>query len=158
MIKSNLIYSIVYFEKIKKNRATVISQPTITKFRGKYCLSMFLTNYTKEDIQNGVLSRPNSWLILDINDGTLIEEFECSEIDFSTADINFKYQVRSDVNYDTSAAYYDGAFFILDSVRSKLINTGKFYELEYKSYLKLILNNIPETYRRFYLELSEYEN
>lgn len=158
MINSNLIYSIIYFEKIKQNRASIISQPTITKVAGRYYISMFVTPYTKDDIQSGVLDRPKSWLLLDIEDGKLLGEYDCATIDFSHAEHNKKYEVRSDSNYDTSSAYYDGAFHILDSVRRKIIETGKFYELEYKSYLNLILTNIPETYRRFYNDLSNYDN
>lgn len=130
------------------------SQPVVYKEFGKYYLAVFVFFYTKEDIEAGTVDRPSVWAIADIETGEIIKEYETKEKDFSDAPYDVKYNVRSDAQYDTSKEYYDKAFAILDSVREKLINSGKFYSLEYKAYLDRILANIPQDYQRFYRDLS----
>lgn len=130
------------------------SQPVIYQEKGKYYLAIFVFFYTKEDIETGAVERPSVWAIADIETGEIIEERQTKEFDFSDASYNAKYNMRSDAQYDTSKKYYDDAFAILDSVREKIISTGKLYKLEYKYYLDKILANIPKDYQRFYTDLS----
>jgi len=130
------------------------SQPVIYQEKGKYYLAIFVFFYTKEDIETGAIDRPTVWAIADIETGEIIEERQTKEIDFSDASYDAKYNMRSDAQYDTSKKYYDDAFAILDSVREKIISTGKLYKLEYKYYLDKILANIPKDYQRFYTDLS----
>lgn len=130
------------------------SQPVIYQEKGKYYLAIFVFFYTKEDIETETVERPSVWAIADIETGEIIEERQTKEFDFSDASYDVKYNVRSDTQYDTSKKYYDDAFAILDSVREKIISTGKLYKLEYKYYLDKILANIPKDYQRFYTDLS----
>ncbi len=131
-----------------------ISQPVVTREDGKYYLAVFVFFYTREDIEAGAVNRPSVWAIADIETGEIIKEYETKEKDFSDAPYDVKYNIRSDAKYDTSKEYYDKAFAILDSVREKLISSGKLYSLEYKAYLDRILANIPQDYQRFYRDLS----
>ncbi len=131
-----------------------ISQPVIFHEDGKFYLAVFVFFYSKEDIQTGAVDRPTMWAITDIETGEIIKEYETKEKEFSDAPYDVKYNVRSDAQYDTSKEYYDKAFAILDSVREKLISSGKLYSLEYKAYLDRILANIPQEYQRFYRDLS----
>ena len=130
------------------------SQPVIRKENGKYYLAVFTFFYNREDIQAGMVSRPTVWDLADLETGEIVHEYETMEKDFSDATYDVKYNVRADAQYDTSKEYYDKAFAILDSVREKLISTGKFYNLEYQIYLDKILANIPKEYQRFYRDLS----
>lgn len=130
------------------------SQPVICKLDDKYYLAVFTFFYTREDIEAGAVDRPTMWAIADIKTGEIVKEFETKERDFSDAPYDVKYNVRSDAQYDTSKEYYEKAFEILDSVRDKLINTGKLYRAEYQFYLDRILANIPKDYQRFYTDLS----
>ena len=149
-IYSNIQKSIL--SGIKSPHST--SQPVICQENGKYYLAVFVFFYTKEDIEVGAVDRPTVWAIADIETGEIIEERQTKENDFSDASYDVKYNVRSDAQYDTSKKYYDDAFAILDSVRKKIISTGKLYKLEYKYYLDKILANIPKDYQRFYTDLS----
>lgn len=110
--------------------------------------------FTREDIEAGKVDRPTVWAIADIETREIIEERQTKDIDFSDAAYDVKYNVRADGEYDTSRKYYDKAFKILDSVRSKIIKDGKFYKEEYQHYLNMILANIPKEYQRFYRDLS----
>jgi|GEM_PF-1262965 len=130
------------------------SQPVIYYENGKYYLAVFVFFYTREDIEAGAVERPTVWAIADIETGEIIEERQTKDMDFSDASYDIKYNVRSDAQYDTSKKYYDEAYAILDSVREKIISTGKLYKLEYKYYLDKILANIPKDYQRFYTDLS----
>lgn len=130
------------------------SYPVIIKENGKYYLATFTFFYSREDIEAGMVERPTMWAIADIETGKIIEERLTKDKDFSDASYDIKYNVRADGVYDTSKKYYDEAFAILDSCRSKIINTGKLYLGEYKFYLDRIVANIPKEYQRFYRDLS----
>ena len=130
------------------------SYPVIYSEKGKFYLAVFVFFYSREDIEAGAVERPTMWAIADIETGEIIEERLTKDKDFSDASYDIKYSVRADAQYDTSKKYYDEAFAILDSCRSKIINTGKFYPGEYKFYLDKIIANIPKEYQRFYQDLS----
>lgn len=130
------------------------SQPVVRFQDGKYYLASFVFFYTKADIENGAVDRPTMWAIADIETGEIVKVYETKEKDFSDAPYDVKYSVRADGKYNTSKEYYNKAFLILDSVRSKIIKDGKFYKGEYQYYLNMILANIPKEYQRFYTDLS----
>ena len=155
MVNSKEVNSIIQkhiLEGSKISHST--SYPVIFYMKEKYYLAVFVFFYNREDIEAGAVDRPTVWAIADIEKGEIIEERQTKEIDFSDASYDAKYNVRSDAQYDTSKKYYDDAFAILDSVREKIISTGKLYKLEYKYYLDKILANIPKDYQRFYTDLS----
>lgn len=130
------------------------SYPVLYKENGKYYLAVFIFFFSREDIEAGAVERPTIWALADIETGKIIEERLTKNKDFSDAPYDIKYNVRADGVYDTSKKYYDEAFAILDSCRSKIINTGKLYLGEYKFYLDRIVANIPKEYQRFYRDLS----
>lgn len=155
MIKSHAINKDInrkILEGIKIPHST--SQPVVYQENGKYYLAVFVFFFSREDIEAGAVDRPTLWAIADIETGEIIEERDSKKIDFSDASYDVKYNVRADGQYDTSKKYYDEAFVILDSVRSKLISTGKLYRAEYQYYLDKIIANIPKEYQRFYRDLS----
>ncbi len=130
------------------------SYPVIYQENGQYYLAVFVFFFTREDIESGAVDRPTMWAIADLETGEIIEERNTKDIDFSDAAYDVKYNVRADGPYDTSKKYYDDAFAILDSVRSKLITSKKLYRAEYQFYLDKIIANIPKEYQRFYRDLS----
>lgn len=136
----------------KKPHST--SYPVLYSENEKFYLAVFVFFYSREDIEAGEVERPTMWAIADVETGEIIEERLTKDKDFSDASYDIKYSVRADAQYDTSKKYYDEAFAILDSCRSKIINTGKFYPGEYKFYLDKIIANIPKEYQRFYQDLS----
>ena len=131
-----------------------MSYPVLYSENEKFYLAVFVFFYSREDIEAGTVERPTMWSIADVETGEIIEERLTKDKDFSDASYDIKYSVRADAQYDTSKKYYDEAFAILDSCRSKIINTGKFYPGEYKFYLDKIIANIPKEYQRFYQDLS----
>ena len=130
------------------------SYPVLYSENEKFYLAVFVFFFSREDIEAGAVERPTMWAIADIETGEIIEERLTKNKEFSDASYDKKYSVRADAQYDTSKKYYDEAFAILDSCRSKIITTGKFYPEEYKYYLDKIVANIPKEYQRFYQDLS----
>lgn len=130
------------------------SHPVLYSENNKIYLAVFVFFYSREDIEVGAVERPTMWALADVETGEIIEERHTKEIDFSDASYEAKYNVVSDAQYDTTKKYYDEAFAILDSVREKIISTGKLDKLKYKYYLDKILANIPKDYQRFYTDLS----
>lgn len=149
-VNANIQKTILNGEKISHST----SYPVIAKEKGKYYLAVFVFFFTKEDIEKAKVNRPTIWALADINTGEIIEERQTKDIDFSDASYDIKYDVKTDAQYDTSKKYYDEAFAILDSCRSKILNDGKFYKEEYQYYLNKIVANIPKEYQRFYYDLS----
>lgn len=130
------------------------SYPVLYSENEKFYLAVFVFFYSREDIEADAVERPTMWAIADVETGEIIEERLTKDKDFSDASYDVKYSVRADTQYDTSKKYYNESFAILDSCRNKIINTGKFYPGEYKSYLDRIIANIPKEYQRFYQDLS----
>ena len=138
------------------------SYPVIYKENDRYYLAVFVFFFTADDIRTGQVDRPTMWAIADIETGEIIERQYTKEKEFSNASYDIKYDIRSDNEYDIrsndkydiSEEYYEKAFSILDSVREKIITEGVFDKTEYAKYMDMILVNIPEEYKRFYVDLS----
>ena len=146
--------------RIQKNILNGIKTPHSTSYpviyceNNKYYLVCFVFFYTREDIDTGKIDRPTVWTIADIKTGEIIREYETKEKEFSDAPYDVKYNVCPNTQYDTSKEYYDDTFAILDSVREEFLKTGQINLEKYKEYMKKILVNIPDSYKRFYLDLS----
>lgn len=130
------------------------SYPVIYKENDRYYMAVFVFFFTADDIRAGQVDRPTMWAIADIETGDIIEKWYTKEKEFSDASYDIKYDIRSDNEYNISKEYYEKAFSILDSVREKIITEGVFDKGEYAKYMDMILANIPEEYKRFYIDLS----
>ena len=79
---------------------------------------------------------------------------DTKEEEFSSSLYNIQYNIKSVEEYNGSEEYYEEAFKILDRCKESIMNEAKIDLAEYRKYLGKILRNVPENYRRFYLELS----
>lgn len=149
-INKSFQYSILNGVKIPHK----ISFPVIHKENNKYYLAVFLFFFTENDINNSNIDRPSFWSIADFESGEILETFDCSKKDFSSAKYNKKYSIISDIKYETTPQYYIDAFKILENVRENFIENNIIDKVEYDKYLYKIISNVPENYRRFYTELS----
>ena len=130
------------------------SYPVIRRTAKGLCFAAYTFFYTKDEIQAGQVRRPLSWITADLISGSPLAMYDCKKLDFSDADFETRYDIHAQGSYDRSEAYYGQAFAILDSVRRRIFEEKKFYDVEYRAYLNRILANIPSAYRRFYEELS----
>ena len=124
---------------------------------------MFITLYKEGELKEGYLGRPTKWSFFDIDSGVLdkisykigeLEVLDTNEEEFSSSLYNIQYNIKSVEEYNGSEEYYEEAFKILDRCKESIMNEAKIDLAEYRKYLAKILKNVPENYRRFYLELS----
>lgn len=131
------------------------SLPVIRKKNGGYCLAAFAFFFSKEDLDINKIDRPTKWCEADIVMGDIIERYDSEKNDFSDAPYYQKYDITPDEKkHDTSREYYVKAFDYLDYTRKEIIERGGYTKDVYNKYLYMILKNIPESYRRFYTDLS----
>lgn len=137
-------------EKVPHSTSHIV----VRKENERYYLAAFVFFFNREDIENGKVNRPSLWLIADVRTGEIIEKRETSEMDFSDASYELRYNISAEGKYDTSKEYYEKAFAILDTVRDKILEENIFDEEEYVRYLDMIVANIPSDYKRFFYDLS----
>lgn|GEM_PF-2125321 len=135
-----------------------VSQPVLRYQDGKYYLAVFVFFYNSDDIKSGMVRRPCMWVLADLATGDIVKRFDTrDDLEFSNAPYDIKYNIRSDTKFDTSKEYYDKAFRLLDSVRIDLLTGKEFSTGMYNDYLEKIVANIPDEYKRFYIDLSQTE-
>ena len=142
----------------------LISYPVIYLDGYEYYLAVFITLYKEGELKEGYLGRPTKWAFFDIDSGALnkeisnkigeLEILDTNEEEFSSSLYNIQYNIKSVEEYNGSEEYYEEAFKILDRCKESIMNEAKIDLAEYRKYLGKILRNVPENYRRFYLELS----
>ena len=136
----------------------LISYPVIYLDGDEYYLAVFITLYKEGELKEGYLGRPTKWAFFDIDSGALnkeisnkigeLEVLDTNEEEFSSSLYNIQYNIK------LVEEYYEEAFKILDRCKESIMNEAKIDLAEYRKYLGKILRNVPENYRRFYLELS----
>ena len=136
------------------NTAHRVSQPVIYKEGNKYFLASFIFFYTRSDIKMGVIDRPLKWIKMDIETGKILAVHDCKKLDFSDAEFGKTYEVKISREYDTSQYYYENTFALLDEIRMQILNHDKIDKLKYMLYIERILTSIPDSYQRFYFDLS----
>ena len=130
-----------------------LSNPVLCKRGEALCMAFFVYTYSREDLQKGLLKRPDLWLTVDLENGQLLERIPCAREDFSNASWEERYSTEN------PQGQKDGSFFaetyaMLDAVRQGYIKTGQLSQDGYKAYLDRILEAVPPAYHRFYRELS----
>ena len=131
------------------------SYPVIHEENGDYYLAAFVFFFTANDIREGMVDRPIYWVLADIKTGELLQRYNTKDKEFSAAQYDVKYDIKSsDKKYDISKSYYEEAFAILDEVRTEIIYSNQFDNDKYQEYLNKILASTPADYQRFYLDLS----
>ena len=121
---------------------------------GTYVLAAFIYYFTPQELQTQMMSRPTEWLVLDFVSGLPKHKYLCSEREFSPAPHDETYSFALDKECDLSPEYYREAYNLLDEVRINYMKTGKMDLKHYKKYLTAILENTPESYHRFFVELG----
>lgn len=124
-----------------------ISWPVLWKKEGKYNLAFFIHTYSREDLAQGLLPRPEGWLLADVETGAVIARYDCRTEDFSAANWQQKYSAAG------GAAQQTDAFALLDGVRREYAATGELPMKAYQAYLEQVLQTVPPAYHRFYREL-----
>lgn len=146
------------FMKNSQQAMRSVSHPVIRYEDGKFYLAVFAFFYTKEEVANRAIPRPEYYGLADLETGELIATRKCKTKDFSNASFSRKYNISSAENAPkNSDDFLDETFVLLDNARQALQETGDpdVYMKPYKEYFERILQKIPKDYKRFYRDLSK---
>lgn len=117
---------------------------------------MFLTVFSLQSFDDFLFDRPETYILSDIETGEVYDMVttKYSDIDFSDAAYERRYDLRAIDYPENPVAYFNGAYMMLDDVRKEYIASGTLNLRRYHAYMKRILRYCPVPYRRFFRELS----
>jgi hypothetical protein len=131
-----------------------ISNPILRMEEGRLFIASFIYIYNRDNYQTNQMPRPSYWLLADIETGDVVKEYSCRENDFSTAGFDVLYDLNDLAVIRPSREDFVEIYELFDSIRSEYIRHGTYNAEQYKRYLDRILEVTPNSYRRFYQELS----
>lgn len=130
-----------------------VSNPVLHRREGQLNLAFFVYTYTKNQLQQGFIGRPVSWILADLASGRIIEEISCSRTDFSSAPYTQTFSVHNPGGPKDSG-FFRETYAILDEVRGGCLKGQPVDMDRYGEYLEKILLGVPPSYHCFYRELS----
>lgn len=129
-----------------------MSLPVIRRSGDEYRLASFVFFFTASDVRKGRIGRPTMWVEADIRTGHVVAEHQTRESEFSDAGYKEMLDIRgqgiSDRRHQLSLLE------MLDPLR-KTAAEGSIDEKTYGEYLKKAQAEMPASYRRFYVDLSD---
>ena len=129
-----------------------MSLPVIRRSGDEYRLASFVFFFTASDVRKGRIGRPTMWVEADIRTGHVVAEHQSRESEFSDAGYKEMLDIRgqgiSDRRHQLSLLE------MLDPLR-KTAAEGSIDEKTYGEYLKKAQAEMPASYRRFYVDLSD---
>lgn len=129
-----------------------MSLPVIRRSGDEYRLASFVFFFTASDVRKGRIERPTMWVEADIRTGHVVAEHQSRESEFSDAGYKEMLDIRgqgiSDRRHQLSLLE------MLDPLR-KTAAEGSIDEKTYGEYLKKAQAEMPASYRRFYVDLSD---
>lgn len=131
-----------------------MSNPVLYYDGNDYRIATFIYIYNRENLKNNEAPRPSHWMVADINTGEMTNEYDCKKNDFSEADYEQYYPLKSGTKNKPSKEEIYEMYDLFDKVRLQYVNTGKLDEQTYAVYFNYILSITPPAYQRFYKELS----
>ena len=134
-----------------------LSKPVLFRaHNGAIYNAMFLTVFSLQSFDDFLFDRPETYILTDIETGEVYDMVttKYSDIDFSDAVYERRYDLRAIDYPENPAAYFNSTYMMLDDVRKESIASGTLNLRRYRAYMKRILRYCPVPYRRFFRELS----
>ena len=131
-----------------------ISNPVLYCEEGKFYIAYFGYTYNKINMTENRYSRPSRWMLVDVENGELINIFDCTEKDFSTQVFDKLYSLNDPTVKKGTAEYFKVMDMLFDTARASVIYGNTFNNSNYQAYLNNLNAITPEEYRVFYKELS----
>ena len=131
------------------------SRPVIRySVEGIPCLAVFVFFFSKRDIDENSVNRPDMWALADISDGRILNRYDCREKDFSSAPFDVQYPLSAPAEDYNPLKYNRTLDSLLDSIRYELLTKKRLNSLLYSQYMELLVKYMPTSYHRFFYELS----
>ena len=132
-----------------------VSNPVLRVEEGTLYIAAFVYTYNRENLQKNKMPRPIHWIAADIETGNIVQEFDCREKDFSHAGFDTLYDLNDPNVVRPSREDFAEIYQLFDSVRSSYLREGRCDAGMYQRYLDRIFEITPDSYRKFYQELSD---
>lgn len=133
-----------------------VSNPVLRVVDNSLYIAAFVYTYNRENLQQNKMPRPVRWIISDINSGDIIKEFDCREDDYTDASFGELYDLNDPgVKRPTKEDFVE-IYALFDSVRTDYVEKGVRDTETYKKYFDKILEITPSSYRKFYIDLSNF--
>ena len=129
-----------------------MSLPVIRRCGDEYRLAAFVFFFTASDVRKGKIGRPTMWVEADIRTGHVVAEHQSRESEFSDAGYKEMLDIRG--QGITDRRHQLSLLEMLDPLR-KTAAEGSIDEKTYGEYLKKAQAEMPASYRRFYVDLSD---
>lgn len=129
-----------------------MSLPVIRRSGDEYRLASFVFFFTASDVRKGRIGRPTMWVEADIRTGHVVAEHQSRESEFSDAGYKEMLDIRGQGISDRR--HQLPLLKMLDPLR-KTAAEGSIDEKTYGEYLKKAQAEMPASYRRFYVDLSD---
>lgn len=129
-----------------------MSLPVIRRSGDEYRLASFVFFFTASDVRKGRIGRPTMWVEADIRTGHVVAEHQTREGEFSDAGYKEMLDIRG--QGITDRRHQLSLLEMLDPLR-KTAAEGSIDEKTYGEYLKKAQAEMPVSYRRFYVDLSD---
>ena len=129
-----------------------MSLPVIRRSGDEYRLASFVFFFTASDVRKGRIGRPTMWVEADIRTGHVVAEHQSRESEFSDAGYKEMLDIRGQGISDRR--HQLPLLKMLDPLR-KTAAEGNIDEKMYGEYLKKAQAEMPASYRRFYVDLSD---
>ena len=129
-----------------------MSLPVIRRSGDEYRLASFVFFFTASDVRKGRIERPTMWVEADIRTGHVVAEHQSRESEFSDAGYKEMLDIRG--QGITDRRHQLSLLEMLDPLR-KTAAEGSIDEKTYGEYLKKAQAEMPASYRRFYVDLSD---
>lgn len=131
-----------------------VSNPVFHKEDGIWMLAFFVISYTRADLQEASFSRPNRWILADLENGTIQARLLSQERDFSSLERTARLSAAYPNRPENSRQLLEEAYRSLDEVRRDTLRTGEPDSAAYEAYLRKMLETVPPNLRQCYRELS----
>jgi len=133
-----------------------ISYPVIRKVEDTYCMAAFVEHFTAEDLQKGIVNRPDTWAVADFNTGEIIERFNCADKDFIDRPLDQQiHYINQEAIMDQ--LFHERMFALLDRLRLSILTNNSFDIDLYNIYMDRLAMNVSQDLRPYYIALSKVD-
>lgn len=132
------------------------SYPVLRTHNGKLCLATFIFFFNRQHINTARIPKPSRWVISDLASGEVLQQYICSQQDFSDApDVLYDINPGGEVN--PTRQYLVEMYELMDKIRKTYLQDNQLRMDWYQDYLNRILRITAPEYQVFYKDLSKID-
>lgn len=131
-----------------------VSNPVFRKSEdGEYNVCSFVYLYQAQELKDKSVRRPTKWMSINLKTG-MVTEYNCSDLDFSSAPTETLCDLRADDDTVFSTEYKQQTLAVFDLILKKFLITGRFDKELNDAYMYMMLRMVSVGFKPFYKELN----